>query len=149
VVAADVHGGLGLVLVLVHRHDHVHIDHPCAMAPDALQSLLGISSNGGCDFHMMAGEIQLHDDLLVHCHCGNAYTVLLRSFEGAMPIDSRYFATVRRATGIPSSERIPAMRLSESGAPGGSSRISLRILARMAVDDVPEPSAPSTWLEKK
>ena len=41
------------------------------------------------------------------------------------------------------------MRLSDSGLPGSSSLISLRILARTAVEEAPPPSAASTWLEKK
>ena len=41
------------------------------------------------------------------------------------------------------------MRLSDSGLPVSSSLMSLRILARTAVEDAPPPSAASTWLEKK
>ena len=59
-----------------------------------------------------------------------------------MPIASRYLATVRRATGMPSPESSSAMRPSLKGASGSSSLTSLRILARMAVEEVPEPSAP-------
>src|SRR6185437_6767811 len=72
-----------------------------------------------------------------------------RSLDGARPMVSRYLATVRRATRMPSPERISAMRLSDSGALGFSSRMSLRILARIAVEEVPEPSLPSTCEEKK
>ncbi len=66
-----------------------------------------------------------------------------------MPIASRYLATVRRATGMPSAESSSAMRPSLSGSCGSSSLTSFLILARIAVEEVPEPSAPSTWLEKK
>ena len=37
----------------------------------------------------------------------------------------------------------------DSGLAGSSSLMSLRILARIAVEEVPWPSSPSTWLEKK
>ena len=58
-----------------------------------------------------------------------------------MPMASRYLATVRRATGMPSPESSSAMRPSLKGASGSSSFTSLRILARMAVEEVPEPSS--------
>jgi hypothetical protein len=65
-------------------------------------------------------------------------------------MDSRYFATVRRATGMPSADSSSAMRLSLRGLSCASSRISLRILARIAVEEVPaQPPAPYTWLEQK
>src|SRR5687767_336185 len=73
----------------------------------------------------------------------------LRSLDGGIPSASRYFATVRRATSTPSRDRISAMRLSESGLSGSSAATSLRILARMAVEDISVPSLAATWLEKK
>ena len=66
-----------------------------------------------------------------------------------MRIASRYFATVRRATGMPSADSSSARRLSDSGAAGSSSRISFLILARIAVEEVSAASPPPTWLEKK
>src|SRR5690606_19154102 len=112
---------------LLHRHDHVHVDDPVEMPPDALQPLLGVGAHGRRDLHVVTGQVQLHDDLLVHFITRSSRLTpqaRLRSLEGAMPMDSRYLATVRRATGMPSFERISAMRLSDSGALGGSSRIS-------------------------
>jgi hypothetical protein len=73
----------------------------------------------------------------------------LRSLDGGMPSASRYLATVRRATSTPSRDRISAMRLSDSGLSGSSADTSLRILARIAVDDISVPSLAATWLEKK
>src|SRR5262245_7522154 len=73
----------------------------------------------------------------------------LRSLEGASPSASRYLATVRRATAMPSPDSSSAIRLSDNGLPGSSSLMSLRILARTAVEEAPPPSAASTWLEKK
>ena len=66
-----------------------------------------------------------------------------------MPRDSRYLATVRRATWTPSADRISAILASESGSAGSSAETSLRIFARIAVEDTPEPSSPGTLLEKK
>src|SRR6185436_3314212 len=78
-----------------------------------------------------------------------AAALALRSLDGASPRASRYLATVRRATAMPSPDRSSAMRLSDSGLPGSSSLMSFLILARTAVDEAPPPSAASTWLEKK
>ena len=44
-----------------------------------------------------------------------------RSLDEGIPIDSRYLATVRRATVMPPSSSRVTRRLSESGLPGGSS----------------------------
>lgn len=41
------------------------------------------------------------------------------------------------------------MRLSLSGLPGFSAWISLRIMARIAVEEHSPPSPVPTWLEKK
>src|SRR6185437_3784424 len=102
---------------------------------------------------MMAGDVELHSRLLLRVLTYVPYIclelALLRSLEGAIPMASRYLATVRRATGIPSPDRSSAMRPSLSGLSASSSLTSFLILARMAVEDVPDPSAPSTWLEKK
>src|ERR1039458_7304721 len=65
------------------------------------------------DLDMMTGDAQLHDliSLYVTVLCHLPLT-RLRSFDGARPIVSRYLATVRPATGMPSPERISAIRLS-------------------------------------
>src|ERR1700730_3822604 len=113
----------------------------------------------------MAGDVELHNRLLLRGEFGLTLgrptwdwartlyicfdPALLRSLEGAMPMASRYFATVRRATGMPSPDRSSAIRPSLRGLSASSSLTSFLILARMAVDEVPDPSAPSTWLEKK
>src|SRR4051812_7884175 len=102
---------------------------------------------------MMTGKRQLHDWspflAYLHSHYLLPAAFALRSFDGASPSASRYFATVRRATAMPSPESSSAIRLSDSGLPESSSLMSLRILARTAVDEAPPPSAASTWLEKK
>src|SRR6185436_8975372 len=98
----------------------------------------------------VSGDAELHSVLLFACTndiCRDP--VRRRSFDGAMPIASRYLATVRRATGMPSPESSSAIRPSDRGVSTFSSLASFLILARIAVEDVPDPSAPSTWLEKK
>src|SRR5271167_3802352 len=72
-----------------------------------------------------------------------------RSLDGAICIPSRYLATVRLATGMPSCDRISASLLSLHGFSGLSCEINFLILARIAVDDISVPSAAATWLEKK
>ena len=66
-----------------------------------------------------------------------------------MVIASRYFATVRRATLIPLSERIPASLLSLKGFCGFSAAMSFLIKARMAVEDASPPVTVDTCEEKK
>jgi len=61
--------------------------------------------------------------------------VKARSLDEGIFIASRYLATVRRATVIPSLESIWAIWLSLSGFSGSSPLTSLRIFARTAVDD--------------
>src|SRR5260221_278588 len=147
---------LGPLLELFHRQHAVRIDHVIGMAHQALELLFHVAAQRGTDLDMMAGDAQMHGLLLsretlfcrhrcIHCGCSRR-----RSLEGASPMDSRYFATVRRATGMPSADSSSAMRLSLRGLRAASSRISFLILARIAVEEVPAPPpAPSTWLEKK
>ncbi len=72
-----------------------------------------------------------------------------RSLEAAMPMFSRYLATVRRATWMPWSPRMAAILMSLKGLEGGSAAMSLRMIARMATDEHSPPVAVLTWLEKK
>src|ERR1700678_2342732 len=156
-LAAQMQCRLGLAPEFLDGQHAMCVDDLIKVTHDALNFLLHIATQGGGDFYVMSAEAQLHGRLLVVVvvldreirSMGHLPGWRLRSFEGARPIVSRYFATVRRATGIPSPERISASRLSLKGLAGSSSRMSLRILARIAVEEVPEPSAPSTWLEKK
>ncbi|KAG1438993.1 hypothetical protein G6F57_019599 [Rhizopus arrhizus] len=62
---------------------------------------------------------------------------------------SRYFATVRRATGIPDDLSRSASLASESGLRGFSSSISRRIMAWMAVLDASPPPSVSMPDAKK
>src|SRR5258708_33766674 len=75
--------------------------------------------------------------------------VRFRSLDGAICMPSRYLATVRRATGMPSCDRISASLLSLHGFSGFSCEINFLILARMPVADNSVPQAPPTWPDKK
>src|SRR4051812_40701610 len=81
-----------------------------------------------------------------HCISKNHYRtgIRFRSLEGGMPSASRYFATVRRATCTPSCDRMSAIRLSDNGLSGSSAATSLRIFARIAVEDISVPSLAAT-----
>src|SRR5579859_1530885 len=63
----------------------------------------------------------------------------LRSLEGAICMPSRYLATVRRATGMPSCDKISASLESLHGLSVFSWDISFLILARIAVEDISVP----------
>src|SRR3989344_18983 len=73
----------------------------------------------------------------------------LRRLDGGMFMNSRYFATVRRATWMPCSLRISAILLSLIGLVGGSASTIFLIIERMAVAEQAPPSTVPTWLEKK
>src|SRR5690606_37958896 len=77
------------------------------------------------------------------------YINRLRSLDGAIPMDSRYLATVRRATWIPCASSRPAILLSLNGFLAFSAATSFLMMARIAVDEHSPPSAVLTWLEKK
>jgi hypothetical protein len=67
-----------------------------------------------------------------------------RSLEDAMFKDSRYFATVRRATFTPVSESRAASLLSLKGFRGVSAVTSFLISALIAVDDAIPPACVET-----
>src|SRR5271163_4620938 len=97
---------------------------------------------------MMTAEIKLHELPPIYIYETRA-AARLRSLDGAICMPSRYLATVRLATGMPSCDRISASLASLHGLSGFSWEISFLSLARMAVDDISVPSAAATWLEKK
>ena len=66
------------------------------------------------------------------------------SFEGGMDIDSRYFATVLRATCIPDATSVLAILLSLKGLPGSSFAMNFLIIALMAVAEHSPPSEVDT-----
>src|ERR1700722_3194079 len=97
---------------------------------------------------MMTAEIELH--VLPPSYNYDARAAArFRSLDGAICIPSRYLATVRLATGMPSCDKISASLASLSGLSGFSCEISFLSFARIAVDDISVPSAAATWLEKK
>ena len=69
--------------------------------------------------------------------------------DGGIDIDSRYFATVLRATCMPDATSVLAILLSLRGLPGSSFAMNFRIIARIAVAEHSPPSDVDTWLEKK
>ena len=73
----------------------------------------------------------------------------LRSFDGGIAMDSRYLATVLRATCIPSSTNVVAILLSDKGFVESSAAMNFRIMARIAVAEHSPPLAVETWLLKK
>src|SRR5581483_9992181 len=77
------------------------------------------------------------------------HTMDLRWFDGGMLMDSRYFATVRRATLMPWPARISAILLSLIGLVEDSDSTSFLISSRIAVAEQVPPSAVATWDEKK
>src|SRR5882672_11935738 len=74
---------------------------------------------------------------------------VLRIATGAIFSDSRYLATVRRATTMPCSPSSSAILLSESGFLGSSAETSCLMRARIAVLDAAPPESVATWLPKK
>jgi hypothetical protein len=64
-----------------------------------------------------------------------------------MDSDSRYFATVRRATAMFCSASMAAILLSLSGFLGFSSAVSFLIRARIAVLETSPPVLVPTWLD--
>src|SRR5262245_40157749 len=135
---------------LLDRQDAMHVDQRLEVARDPLELLRDVAAERGRDLDVVTGQVELHGSLLFNGHehstCHQRAMARLRSFEGASDMASRYFATVRRATGMPSWDRISAILLSLSGVAGSSCAMSLRILARMAVELVPVPFSPATWL---
>src|SRR6185437_13495712 len=141
VASPHVQRGLGLLPQLLDGENTVHVDHLVEMARDALEKLLlDIAPQRGGDFDMVTREVEPH--MPSPCELSVRYIArgpaLRRSLEGAIPRLSRYFATVRRATGMPSLESSSAIRPSLSGSSESSSFTSFLILARMAVEEVPE-----------
>ncbi len=106
--AADAQRRLSPVLELLDRQHAVHVDDLVEMPHHAVELPLDVAAQGRGDVNVVAGELQLHDLLL------------LRSLDGGIPSASRYLATVRRATWIPSPDSISAIWWSDSGRPGGS-----------------------------
>src|SRR5450631_1047930 len=138
--------GLGLVTQLLHREHAVNIDQLFEMPGDSLEFFQDIATKRRRNFHMMTAEIELHElppELKARFYDARA-AARFRSLDGTICMPSRYLATVRLATGMPSCDRISASLLSLNGFSGFSCEINLRILARMAVEDNPVPSAAST-----
>lgn len=108
----DAQGSFDLLLQFLDLHDHLNIGDLVEMALQTAQFLADIVAQGVGHIQLMATDVDLHTafSLLPVCkwqvsnlppeHLGvdQRHTSRLRSLEGAMPRDSRYLATVRRAT---------------------------------------------------
>src|SRR5689334_4675847 len=116
-IAAHVQRGFGLLSEFLHGKDAMHVDDVVEVARDPLQLLLDVAAHRRGDFDMMTGKRQLHDASpflayllsLKSCLVYRAAAFALRSLDGASPRASRYLATVRRATAMPSPDRSSAM----------------------------------------
>src|SRR6185295_14203820 len=95
-----------------------------------------MTADGGRHFEMMPYDAEIHYRLFLW-------------LTGGICRDSRYFATVRRATTIPCSARICDRRESDSGALLFSAATSCLISARIAVEEAAPPVSVATWLPKK
>src|SRR5260221_13719866 len=106
------------------------------MALDALQLAADMAADRGRYFEVMSDDVQIHHRLFLW-------------LTGGICKDSRYFAIVRRATTIPCSARICAMRESDNGVLEFSAATSCLIRARIAVEEAAPPVSVATWLPKK
>jgi hypothetical protein len=93
------HGRLGLLPQLLDAEDDMDVGHLVEMALQALELGIHVVPQRIRDVHMVTGQVDLHDWLLVRMNVFHSRR--LRSLDGAMAIASRYFATVRRATLMP------------------------------------------------
>src|SRR5713101_1114907 len=104
-----------------------------------------VVANRRGDEQVMAGEVQIHQTLLVVLRASRrARQIALRRLTGGIISASRYLAMVRRATTMPWSPRSSAMALSVSGVFGVSAPISWRISARIAVAEHAPPVSVAT-----
>src|SRR5258706_7585629 len=137
VLAGHVQRDFRLLAHLVDREDDVGVDHVVEMPAHAFELGAHVAANGGGHVELMAAHVQVH---------GHRAFLWLTA---GICRDSRYLAIVRRATTMPCSPRICAMRASESGALASSAATSCLISARIAVDEAAPPASVATWLPKK
>src|SRR3970040_2485714 len=141
--AAQMNGRFGLVQQLFHREHAVNVRHDVEMPAELAKFRVDIVAQRGRDVDVVASDGQLHDLLLLHVTCQPTKLPRFRSLDDGILIASRYLATVRRATLMPSSDSRRVISLSLSGLSGLSALTSLRIFARTAVEDC-SPSSPVT-----
>src|SRR5690606_7939812 len=125
--------------------DHGDARDVVEVADDAVELARDIVAEGGSDFDVMSGDVEIHD----RSWRRRENQIVLRWLTGGMFRDSRYLAIVRRATTMPCSPSSSVMRESERGFFLSSASISWRISARMAVDEAAPPLSVATWLPKK
>ena len=98
------------------------------MTGQSVEFLLDVVTQGIGNFQMNTADVDLHtaisfalcEEQVLRPAAGTVRPVAdhsnrLRSLDGAIPSDSRYFATVRRATWMPCASSKPAILLSLNG----------------------------------
>src|SRR5574343_1459654 len=141
VLARHVHGHFRLLLQFFDGENHIDAGDLVEMADDGVQLVLHVFTQGGGNFDVMTTDLQIH-------FFSSLYRVL-RKLTGGMLSDSRYLATVRRATTIPCWPSISDNWLSDKGFLPSSAAINCLIRARMAVAEQAPPVSVETWLPKK
>src|SRR5690606_33973992 len=152
--AREADGGLGAVLGLVHYQQGAHFHRLVEVAAQAGEPGLDVLVHGRGDFDFLSSSLDAHRTHLRLPWVGysmapkrsGAVNIRLksrpsaatqarrtRSWEEGMFMASRYFATVRRATGMPLASSAAARRASDSGLRGSSASTRRRIMAWMAV----------------
>src|SRR5690606_15829996 len=125
VLAAHVQGDFGLLLELLDRQDDADAGDVVEVADDAVELGSHVVANGGGDFDVTPGDVQIHGN---SCCC----QMDLRRLTGGILSDSRYLAMVRRATTIPCWPNTSAILASDSGFLLSSASTNWRISARIA-----------------
>src|SRR5690349_2611987 len=148
---------LRLVPQLLDREHHAGADQVAEVPfqPGDLFRNVGFQCVG--EREVMSSDVQIHCALPPRSDPADSGSgesfgcqdTALRSWDGGMPSASRYLATVRRATRMPSLSSRSARVLSDSGSSGGSAVTRRLIMAWMAVAEQVPPCTVCTWLEKK
>src|SRR5574343_2015645 len=140
VLAGDVDRHFRQLLELLDREYDADAGNLVEVTQDGLQLVFDIFAQGGGDFDVVTTELQIHFF---------SFYRVLRKLTGGMLRDSRYFATVRRATTIPCWPSISDIWLSDKGFLPSSALINCLISARIAVAEQAPPVSVATWLPKK
>src|SRR6185369_17167718 len=93
VLAGHMDGNFGLLFEFLDRQDDAHTGYLVKMANHGIQLVFHVLAQGGGNFDVVTSDLQIHV-------FSSLYRVL-RKLTGGMLSDSRYLATVRRATTIP------------------------------------------------
>src|SRR5262249_22113788 len=126
-------GDLGGVALLRDREDHVRIDRTAEiLLHHPLELVFRVGPERGSRVDVPERDVDLHEAPLPRAPAPRRAWIqyaALRFDDGRMPINSRYFATVRRAMSISSFANISAMCWSEYGFLLPSAAMMFRILS--------------------